>query len=45
MRSFQTYLNEGDKLRKYYSCLKLMTQAHLHAGVFLQNNFYKTCIT
>ena len=26
------YLNEGDKVREYYSCLKMIVQAHLHVG-------------
>ena len=26
------YLNEGDKVWKYYSCLKMMIQANLHVG-------------
>ena len=28
------YLNEGDKVRECYSCLKLIVQAHLHVGFF-----------
>ena len=36
-------LNEGDKVRECYSCLKLMIQAHLHVGFFFQNNFYEIC--
>ena len=28
------YLSEGDKAREYYSCLKLMMQAHSHVGLF-----------
>ena len=28
------YLNEGDKVRKCYSCLKMIIQAHLHVGFF-----------
>ena len=27
-------LNEGDKFRKCYSCLKMIIQAHLHGGFF-----------
>ena len=27
-------LNEGDKVRGCYSCLKWMIQAHLHVGFF-----------
>ena len=26
------YLNEGDKVREYYSCLKMIVQGHLHVG-------------
>ena len=26
------YLNEGDKVREYYSCLKMIVQVHLHVG-------------
>ena len=29
------YLNEGHKIREYYSCLKLIVQAHLHVGFFI----------
>ena len=28
------YLNEGDKVRECYSCLKMIVQAHLHVGFF-----------
>ena len=28
------YLNEGDKGRECYSCLRLIVQAHLHVGFF-----------
>ena len=28
------YLTEGDKVRKCYSCLKMMMQAYLHVGFF-----------
>ena len=28
------YLNEGNKVRKCYSCLKMMTQAHLYVVFF-----------
>ena len=31
-RLIYAYLNEGDKVRKCYSCLKMIVQAHLHAG-------------
>ena len=42
------YLNEGDKVRECYSCLKMIVQAHLHVGFFsiffikraLLNQFY-----
>ena len=27
-------LNEGDKVRECYSCLKMMIQAHLHVDFF-----------
>ena len=30
------YLNDGDKIRQCYSCLKMMIQAHLHVGFFSQ---------
>ena len=28
------YLNEGDKVRECYGCLKMMIQAQLHVGFF-----------
>ena len=28
------YLNEGNKIRECYSCLKMMMQAHLHVSFF-----------
>ena len=28
------YLNEGDKVRECYSCLKMIVQGHLHVGFF-----------
>ena len=28
------YLNDGDKVPECYSCLKIMTQAHLYFGFF-----------
>ena len=30
------YLNEGDKVRECYSCLKMMIQAHVHVAIFSQ---------
>ena len=33
------YLNEADKVRHYYSCLKMMIEAHLNVG-FLQVTFF-----
>ena len=33
------YLNEGDKVRECYSCLKMMIQANLHVG-FCLNIFH-----
>ena len=29
------YLNERDKVRESYSCLKMMMQAHVHTGFSL----------
>ena len=28
------YLNEGNKICEYYSCLKMIMQAHLHVSFF-----------
>ena len=30
----EVYLTEVDKIRKYYSCLKLMIEAHLQVAFF-----------
>ena len=30
------YLNEGEKIRECYSCLKIIIQAHLHVLFFSQ---------
>ena len=30
------YLNEGEKIRECYSCLKMIIQAHLHVLFFSQ---------
>ena len=29
-----TYLNEGDKIRECYSCLKMIMQSYSHLGFF-----------
>ena len=34
LKLIHLYLNEGDKVRECYSCLKMMVQAHLHVGFF-----------
>ena len=34
-RLIYAYLNERDKVRECYSCLKIVIQAHLHVGFFI----------
>ena len=34
LKLIYTYLNEENKVRECYSCLKMIIQAHLHVGFF-----------
>ena len=38
------YSNEEDTVREYYSCLKMMKQAHLHVAFFLKKNNFSLSV-